>query len=297
MKLELALQNYLHHAKYILGHSDETLRRFNQCVTTYRKRGDVKLVSDMNEKNARELLLQGRSVYNWKSSSYITFHKTLKRFIDWCLERNLIEGENFISKIAKPKLEKSLPKALAKEDAVRLLEFIENYPSQDDLTRRRNHAIFALFIYAGLRKKEALLLKLSDIDSENLTIFIRGKGNKDRIVPMSITLASIIDKYIVERKKANKTCPELFVLRWKNRGLTVNGINNFKKIIQNESGIRFTIHGLRHTFATLMLEGGCDIYSLSKMMGHSDISTTTIYLSASSHHLRGQITKHPLNLI
>ena len=61
------------------------------------------------------------------------------------------------------------------------------------------------------------------------------------------------------------------------------------------SGITFTVHKLRHTFATLMLEGGCDIYSLSKMMGHSDIKTTTIYLAASAEHLRTQMTKHPLN--
>jgi site-specific recombinase XerD len=61
------------------------------------------------------------------------------------------------------------------------------------------------------------------------------------------------------------------------------------------SKIKFTIHKLRHTFATLMLEGGCDIYSLSKMMGHTDIKTTTIYLAASAEHLRGQMMKHPLN--
>ena len=65
-------------------------------------------------------------------------------------------------------------------------------------------------------------------------------------------------------------------------------------IIKSTSGVKFTIHGLRHTFATLMIEGGCDIYSLSKMMGHSDIKTTTIYLSASVEHLRDQMKKHPL---
>jgi len=65
--------------------------------------------------------------------------------------------------------------------------------------------------------------------------------------------------------------------------------------LREASGLRFTIHQLRHTFATLMMEGGCDIYSLSRMMGHSDIKTTTIYLSASADHLRAQIGKHPLN--
>jgi site-specific recombinase XerD len=58
--------------------------------------------------------------------------------------------------------------------------------------------------------------------------------------------------------------------------------------------VKFHTQTLRHSFATLMLEGGCDVFSLSRMMGHSDIKTTTIYLAASATHLRGQIAKHPL---
>ncbi len=75
----------------------------------------------------------------------------------------------------------------------------------------------------------------------------------------------------------------------------VNGLKKLVWQVRESSGIYFSVHKLRHTFATLMLEGGCDIYSLSKMMGHSDIKTTTIYLSASAEHLRSQMTKHPLN--
>lgn len=65
--------------------------------------------------------------------------------------------------------------------------------------------------------------------------------------------------------------------------------------IQKTTKINFHTHQLRHTFATLMLEGGCDIFSLSRMMGHSDIKTTTIYLSATAKHLQEQMDKHPLN--
>lgn len=64
--------------------------------------------------------------------------------------------------------------------------------------------------------------------------------------------------------------------------------------LKEASGVEFHAHLLRHTFATLMVEGGCDIYSLSKMMGHSQINTTTIYLSASVVHLQKQMHKHPL---
>jgi site-specific recombinase XerD len=60
------------------------------------------------------------------------------------------------------------------------------------------------------------------------------------------------------------------------------------------SGVHFSPHMLRHTFATLMLEGGADIFAISKMMGHSDIKTTTIYLSATTQHLQAEVDKHPL---
>ena len=67
--------------------------------------------------------------------------------------------------------------------------------------------------------------------------------------------------------------------------------------LREKSGIYFYPHMLRHTFATLMLEGGCDLFALSKMMGHSDIKTTTIYLSATTAHLQEQIKKHPLDCV
>ena len=71
-------------------------------------------------------------------------------------------------------------------------------------------------------------------------------------------------------------------------------MKRFVRTLKDITHIEFTIHRLRHTFATLMIEGGCDIFSLSKM-GHSDITTTTIYLSTTAEHLREQIFKHPLN--
>lgn len=119
------------------------------------------------------------------------------------------------------------------------------------------------------------------IDLDNLTLFVRqGKGNKDRIVPISYTLAQSLKRYTEERKRLHKTNPEFFSSLRGNIGFTVNGLKKLVDQIRKVSGTKFTVHKLRHTFATLMLEGGCDIFSLSKMMGHSDIKTTTIYLAA-----------------
>ena len=112
---------------------------------------------------------------------------------------------------------------------------------------------------------------------------------------MSHTLAHTLERYVEERKRLNKSCPEFFTSLNRNSGFTNSGLKNLTRKLNRDSGIKFNIHKLRHSFATLMLEGGCDIYSLSRMMGHSDIKTTTIYLAASADHLRSQITKHPLN--
>ncbi|MFZ1321997.1 MAG: tyrosine-type recombinase/integrase [Ignavibacteria bacterium] len=203
---------------------------------------------------------------------------------------------NPIEKIEVPKLEKRLPSKLTKQDAMKILEIVDNYPYQCKFLRFRNYAIFATFIFTGIRKNELLNLKFTDVDIENLSLFIRqGKGNKDRIIPINYRLAETLQKYLEVRKKAYKTCPEFFTSYTYDMGFTESGIKRLVEKIVKTSGIKFTVHKLRHTFATLMLEGGCDIYSLSKMMGHSDIKTTTVYLAASVHHLREQILKHPLN--
>ena len=115
------------------------------------------------------------------------------------------------------------------------------------------------------------------------------------MVPTSYTLAQTLKRYALDRKRLKKTCPEFFTSLNRNQGYTENGLKRLVVQMRKASRIKFTIHKLRHTFATLMLEGGCDIFSLSKMMGHSDIKTTTIYLAASAEHLRSQMTKHPLN--
>ncbi|NQU99586.1 MAG: tyrosine-type recombinase/integrase, partial [Parcubacteria group bacterium] len=237
----------------------------------------------------------GRTKRNWSPNTFITYHKSLLVFFRWCVKEKYIET-NPAKDIELPKLEKRLPPKLTKQEAMKLLEVVYNYPYKYRFLRYRNHALFSTFIFAGLRKKELINLKYADIDLENMSIFVRlGKGGKDRVVPICMKLASSLEEYLDERERLNKTCPEFFVSLNRNTGFTDNGMKHLVLKMKGESGINFSIHKLRHTFATLMLEGGCDIYSLSKMMGHSDISTTTIYLAASVEHLRKQIVKHPLN--
>lgn len=295
MDIKILAQKFYDYSSFIRGYSVPTIKRYRQTINYLCSFADITEINQVNDVNIRQLFIHGRTDKKWKPNTFICYHKSLMVFFRWCVQNGYLE-RNPIEDIEIPKLEKKLPPKLTKQDTTRLLEIVYNYPYDYKFLRYRNHAIFSTFVFAGLRKKELINLKLADVDIENFTIFVhQGKGSKDRVIPMSYTLASTLKRYLEERKRLNKTCAEFFTSLNRNLGFTDTGLRNLARKMRYASGIDFTIHKLRHTFATMMLEGGCDIYSLSRMMGHSDIKTTTIYLAASAEHLRSQIMKHPLN--
>ena len=296
MDIEILLEKFCDYSLSIKGYSPNTIRRYKYVITCFCRFAHVTDLSQVTDENVRAVFYMGRTNRKWSVNTFIVYHKSLLVFFRWCIKQGYME-KNPVLDIEIPKKEKRIPLKLTKQDSLKLLELVYNYPYQYPFLRYRNHAIFSMFIFAGLRKQELLNLKYTDIDIDNLTIFIRqGKGNKDRIIPISFTLAQSLKRYCAERKRLNKTHPEFFSSLKGNMGFTVNGLKKVVEQMRNSFGMRFSAHKLRHTFATLMLEGGCDIYSLSRMMGHSDIKTTTIYLSASAEHLRSQMTKHPLEV-
>lgn len=295
MDIEILALKFYDHSSFIRGYSKATLARYKVAINYYCRITGVNNIEEVTEENVRAFFFYGRTQRRWRSNSFITFHMSLKVFFNWCIKEGYLKLDP-MKDIEIPKTEKRLPIKLTKQDSLMLLDVVYNYPYDYKFLRYRNHAIFSTFVFAGLRKNELLSLRCADVDIDNLSIFVRqGKGNKDRIVPISYTLAQTLKRYALERKRLNKTCPQFFASLNRNKGYTESGLKRLTIQISKASGLVFTIHKLRHTFATLMLEGGCDIYSLSKMMGHSDIKTTTIYLSASAEHLRSQMIKHPLN--
>jgi site-specific recombinase XerD len=295
MYIDILSQQFCQYSLSIKGYSPYTIRRYRTCLAFFCRATGATTLSDVTEASVRSFFYSGRIDRNWSSNTFAIYHKSLLVFFRWCVKQGYME-HNPATDIEIPKKEKKLPRKLTRQDALRLLELVYNYPYDYKFLRYRNHAIFSTFMYAGLRRQELLNLKLMDVDTDNLTIFIRqGKGGKDRILPMSTVLAQTLKRYKDERKRLHKTCPEFFCSLRGNQPFTVDGLRKLISQLRTSLKLHFSAHTLRHTFATLMLEGGCDIYSLSKMMGHSDINTTTIYLAASADHLRLQMTKHPLN--
>lgn len=295
MSIAILLEDFCEHSIHFRGVSQQTAKRYREHIIYFYQYSEINQANQINRKTALQFFLYGRRDRNWKPRTFRTYYMSLLVFFRWCVKEGYLE-ENPIEGMELPQIERSLPKGLNQQKAMQLLEVVYNMPYEKIFQKYRNHAIFSMFLFAGLRKSELLNLNYGDVDIQHLTIFIRrGKGAKDRIVPMSQTLADILKAYVKQRKEEKTLCLKFFVSSKHNTAFTVHGLKHLTLKIKKVSGIKFTIHQLRHTFATFMIEGGCDIYSLSKMLGHSDIKTTTIYLSASAEHLRTQMTKHPLN--
>lgn len=195
-----------------------------------------------------------------------------------------------------PKLPQSLPKALSADDAERLLATVRRMKFAFRFEAKRNVAVIALMLFTGLRKAEVTHLKVEDVDFGRMAIHvIQGKGKKDRIVPVSTRLAAILREYVADRERLGKNCDHFFVTTQANTPMAITCVNRLVKKLKDRTGIEFSAHGLRHTFATLMLEGGCDLYTLSRMMGHTKIATTTVYLSCTPKMMASSIERHPLN--
>lgn len=208
------------------------------------------------------------------------------------------EGElstNPTSVIAGPKMPKKLPGTLSQEEVVRLLEA----PDPGKLLGVRDRAMLELLYATGLRVSELISIKLKDISLTDGTLITKGKGGKERIVPMGEYAADAIRVYIDGARpdllKGAGSSDYLFISR---RGGPISRQCFWKKI--KDYGIKANIthklspHTLRHSFATHLLDGGADLRAVQAMLGHSDISTTQIYTSVSRERLKQIILKkHP----
>jgi site-specific recombinase XerD len=296
MNIKQLHEKFCQEALLIRNNSPATIKWYQVSLNGFLKywKGKVVSLEQITTERLREYLYSKRVNGNWTAVSFLNQYKGIKLFLKWCVNREYIH-KNPIVTIERPKLHKKLPRRVTKQEALRILEYSFNMKTTYRFERYRNAALFAIIIFAGLRANEVLSLKITDVDMVNKVIHINeGKGGKDRVIPMATSLYNYLQQYIDDRNRLEKTSNAFFASLRGDKAFTYNGLKKVVDRIRKGTLIDFSAHKLRHTFATLMLEGGCDLFSLQKMMGHSDIKTTTIYLSASVNHLNEQILKHPL---
>jgi len=271
--------------------SSATIKAFKSSMMTFVKRTGVESMADITLDVLRGFFHEGMEKYQWSYSSFVNYHKYLKKFFEWCIREKYM-GINPILAIKKPKKPKSLPRRLSYEDAQKILHCTLGYKWFYGFECPRNYAIIATFLYAGLRAKELINLRLIDIDLNNGNILInKGKGGKDRNVPIHSKLINILKYYIRERERWNKESEYLFVGAQSNSLLQYRDIAKICKKISIKSGVKFTPHCLRHTFGSVAVEQGIGVVQLKEIMGHSDIASTMIYMSMSSKNLQESLNR------
>jgi len=276
------------------GLSKNTVKGEFYVVKQFFEQLGVEHLDQISKSQIELYILQMQSKRGWTKNTVRNNLQALDNFFHFCSEQNLML-KNPAKDIRKPKLPKQLPKALSEEEAIKLIEWTYLAKFRYEFNRIRARAILTTFLFTGVRKSELVMLKNSDIQFSDKTLRVEnGKGAKDRIIPMNERLIQILQEYVKARTKLNKKTIYFFTTLREDKRISPTTIKRLFEKVKQSLGIRIYPHMLRHTFGTLMAQGECSIYALSKMMGHSDIKTTMIYLLVTVGDLKQQIVKHPL---
>lgn len=205
---------------------------------------------------------------------------SLKSFFRFLTNEGIIKS-NPAKTIPLAKQERKLPKTLEVKDILKVITFAESL---------RDRLIFEILFATGIRREELVKLKVSDIDFTHGLIRIRGKGKKERYVPVAPATLERIKEYVEETKSE-----WLFPGR-NDTHLTPTRVNEIFMYYRDKLNIpNLTPHKLRHTFATVMFENGADIKVIQDLMGHASINTTNIYAKTSNkRNIEEYMKFHPL---
>jgi len=216
---------------------------------------------------------------------------TIRSFFKY-LHREGVVKKNPAKLVSSPRIPKRLPRFLSIDEVFSLMDV----PRGDTFRRARDKAILELLYSSGLRVSELVSLDMSDLDLKEGLIRVRGKGRKERILPVGSKALEAIRNYLPERITKKRRSPAIFL---NNRGdrLTDRSVRRILSMYSRLLNIKGNLspHTLRHTFATHMLHGGADLRAIQELLGHSSLSTTQKYTHVDITHLTDVYDRaHPI---
>ena len=258
-------------------YSDNTIKVYTDCMRVFLKFFNDQDALDLTEGDVirfnNEYILANKLSSSYQNQAV----NAIKLFFSVLEQRKMN-----LDLVHRPKLGKQLPNVLSKEEVQTLLRSVKN---------RKHMAMLALIYACGLRRGEVLKLLPTDIDSHRMVLLIReAKGRKDRIAPLPQMIIDLLRNYYKEYQ------PKKWLFEGQVEGKPYSGRSIelvFKKAL-HLSGIRrpATLHWLRHSYATHLLEGGTDLRYIQELLGHKSSKTTEIYTHVSTRNL--QAIKSPI---
>ena len=292
MNMEDEIKEFITYIKLEKKLSNNTIINYELDLNNY-----IKYIKEHNIKSLNNITLENINDYlqelskNKMNPRSIRRHiTTIKEFHKYLMKFKKVE-KNVSINIDTIKITKKLPNVIEHEDMNKILDV-----NLDSPFHYRDKAMLELMYGSGLRVSELVNLTIYNIDFQNKLILIEGKGNKERIVPMSEYSYDALKDYLNIRNqlvKPGKLEEKLF-LNNHGIGITRHGFNYILKNILKDKDInnKITPHSLRHTFATDLLNNGADLRSIQELLGHSDLTTTRIYTHVINSKLKEDYLKY-----
>ncbi len=288
--------SYLTYLEKELGYTNDTIKSYEIDLKQYAMYLKLKKINfkNINKDTARDYLkyLDNLNLTNKSISRKLS---SLRGFYNFLVDI-LVTDTNIYESISNPKVEKKLPEFLNYEEINNLLESVNTSTALGI----RNRLLLELIYATGIRLSECANLKLSNINKYENSLKIFGKGQKERIVYYGEYAEKYLNLYLSESRDKllnGKNSEYLFINHFGNQ-LHAEGIENVLKEQVKKISLKhkISIHTLRHTFATHLLNNGADIKTVQELLGHSSLATTEIYTHITSERVREVYNKtHPRN--
>ena len=276
------IDNYIEYIKFEKRLSSNTIKNYLRDISLLKKQSPNKDFKSYKVEDIRHSV----SVFHQQGINGKSLSRMLsswRGFFDFLTNRYKFK-QNPVIGIKAPKSKKTLPQTLSIDQVMKLINITDN-----SLLGIRDHAVMELFYSSGLRLSELVNIKLQEINTDDNTATITGKGDKTRVVPIGEYAMKALNSWLIEREKIKNINSENKFVFLSKKGLPLGtrSIQYRLKYWARKQGIPENIHPhlLRHSFASHILQSSQDLRAVQELLGHANISTTQIYTHLDYQHL------------
>ena len=279
------INKYLEYLKVVKKYSDKTIESYYDDLTLYNEFLGNNFINilDIDYDTVKEYMKYLYSL-NISKSSISRKLSSIRGLYNYLVREDIVK-DNYFNRINNPKKDKYLPKFLKDEEVNKIFEVCK----YDTPINQRNSVIIELLYATGIRVSELVNIKISDIDINERTIKVLGKGSKERMVIFNNHTKKAIEIYLNDGyHEFNKLSSGYLILNKDGNKLSERYIRNIINKLVTKAGldIKISPHTFRHTFATDMLEDGSDLMTVKELLGHESLNTTSIYTHFTNEQIR-----------